>query len=194
MLHELNNTIYQHILPTFAIQPMHLQVFFQVIHLQLFQLRLQNQTFNFCHQIVLLLDLHHALSLLRFGHMLLLDQFLLDFGFGLAPALSHLTIVFLLDGSRGGSKTTYSTHVPALSLAVNHNSFSHQINHIPEIVEPLKIWLKQIGSHNHIFLIQSMGLQMTVKFLKSWVLKIPKVEILDSQIIDQQFSDLNQFC
>ena len=194
MLHELNCTIYQHILLALAVQPVHLQVSFQVIHLQLLQLRLQNQTLNLCHQIVLLLHLHHARSLLRFGHVLLLDGFLLDFWFGLTPALPHLAIIFLLDGSRSGPKTTHSAHIPALPLTVNHNSFPHQINHIPKIVEPLKIWLQQIRSHNHIFLIQGMSLQMAVKFLKSWVLKIPKIEILDRKIVDKQLSDLNQLC
>ena len=192
MLHELNCTVYQHILLAFAVHAMHLQVLSQVIHLQLLQLCLQNQTLDLCHQIVLLLDLNYTRSLLRFGHVLLLDIFLLDFGFGLAPALPHLAVIFLLDGSRSGPKSSYCAHVSALPLAVNHHSFPHQIYHIPEIVESLDIRLEQIGSDNHIFLIQGMGLKMTVKFLKGWVLEIPEIEILDRQIVDQQLSDLNQ--
>lgn len=80
----------------------------------------------------------------------------------------------------------------ASSLAVEHQGFLDQVDHVPEVVEPLEIRLQQVLSELNVFLVKSVRLQMAVEFLQGRVLKVTEVEVVDGEVVDKQFGDLQQ--
>lgn len=80
----------------------------------------------------------------------------------------------------------------ASSLAVEHQGFLDQVDHVPEVVEPLEIRLQQVLSELNVFLVKGMCLQMAVEFLQGRVLKVTEVEVVDGEVVDKQFGDLQQ--
>lgn len=80
----------------------------------------------------------------------------------------------------------------ASSLAVEHQGFLDQVDHVSEVVEPLEIRLQQVLSELNVFLVKSVRLQMAVEFLQGRVLKVTEVEVVDGEVVDKQFGDLQQ--
>lgn len=78
----------------------------------------------------------------------------------------------------------------ASSLAVEHQGFLDQVDHVPEVVEPLEIRLQQVLSELNVFLVKGMCLQMAVEFLQGRVLKVTEVEVVDGEVVDKQFGNL----